>query len=1122
MNILLVSQCSKNALTETRRVIDQFAERCGDRTWQTAITQQGLDTLRKLLKKSARRNTAVACHWIRSKNHTELLWIVGNQRKFNAEGATPTNSTSRNILRADDENSGQFTQVIALLAGIAGLFHDFGKANLLFQRKIDPSIKTPAFEVYRHEWVSLRLFQAFAADKTDQQWLTELSQISVAREQSMLARLQQDGSSVCCQPPFAGLTPLAATVAWLIVSHHRLPVSDPRAQQKPQISEAEFWLERQFTAEWNSTCTNNNWTETERQQNWLFAQGTPFRSKSWQAKAQQLAKRALLSPRLFEAENFLQQRFVSHLARLSLMLADHYYSSLEPTEKWWDPTYLAFANSYREKSRVSGKAKGALKQRLDEHNIGVGHHAYLLARALPTLRQQLPAITRHKGLKKRTENLSFRWQDKAYDAACGARERSVQQGFFGINMASTGKGKTLANCRIMYGLANEKSGCRFSVALGLRTLTLQTGDALKRQLNLLDEDIAVLTGSSAVQQLHSMNQQALLAEQKTSTDRGGSESLADEMAEHLYVNYQGALYDGPLKDWLNSSPKLNQLVSAPVLITTIDHLMPATEGVRGGKQIAPMLRLLTADLVLDEPDDFDTADYPALCRLVNWCGMLGGRVLLSSATLPPVLVAALFDAYRSGREYFNQANVAGRNQLPVCCSWFDEFAVQSADCLNKAELQKQHTAFVQARAKQLSVEPALRKAAFLTLRSTDNSAAACISAMAATIQTGLLQLHATHQNIAPSGQKVSLGLVRMANINPLVAVAKQLMSLQVPANHRIHFCVYHSQYPLAVRSVIEQKLDAALTRHKAETLWQQPEIKQALEKHPEQNHLFVVLATAVAEVGRDHDYDWAIAEPSSMRSLIQLAGRIQRHRQEPPTSENLLILSSNFKALKAARDKNGNLLPAYCNPGFEHEHLRLRSHDLEDILQPAQYQQISALPRISPPPMLPSKVAQQAAENLVWLEHFSMWQRLFIKPGVKEFGHVFWPEDVADTWWQQHLSWCGELQKRTPFRQSTPDEGYCFVCTDDEEILFCRVNDYIWPAEYPEAENISADDWSPSPPNQFWLDLNIHCVYQQLAERLDLSPEQVSYRYGEIRLRLNQHPVQWLYHPMLGVFSALD
>jgi len=49
MNILLVSECNKKALTETRRIIDQFAERKGERTWQTAITLAGLNTLRQIL-----------------------------------------------------------------------------------------------------------------------------------------------------------------------------------------------------------------------------------------------------------------------------------------------------------------------------------------------------------------------------------------------------------------------------------------------------------------------------------------------------------------------------------------------------------------------------------------------------------------------------------------------------------------------------------------------------------------------------------------------------------------------------------------------------------------------------------------------------------------------------------------------------------------------------------------------------------------------------------------------------------------------------------------------------------------------------------------------------------------
>ncbi|MBL8453563.1 MAG: type I-F CRISPR-associated helicase Cas3, partial [Zoogloea sp.] len=138
MNILLISQCTKNALTETRRIIDQFAERRGERTWQTPITQAGLETLRRLLRKTARKNTAVACHWIRGKDHTELLWIVGDASQFNAQGAVPTNTTRRNVLRRDSENDWHSLQRIHLVTSLAAMLHDLGKACQAFQERLLP------------------------------------------------------------------------------------------------------------------------------------------------------------------------------------------------------------------------------------------------------------------------------------------------------------------------------------------------------------------------------------------------------------------------------------------------------------------------------------------------------------------------------------------------------------------------------------------------------------------------------------------------------------------------------------------------------------------------------------------------------------------------------------------------------------------------------------------------------------------------------------------------------------------------------------------------------------------------------------------------------------------------
>ena len=57
MMVTLISQCEKRALARTRRVLDAFADRIGDNTWQTVITQEGLNAVRKLLRKSATKSS---------------------------------------------------------------------------------------------------------------------------------------------------------------------------------------------------------------------------------------------------------------------------------------------------------------------------------------------------------------------------------------------------------------------------------------------------------------------------------------------------------------------------------------------------------------------------------------------------------------------------------------------------------------------------------------------------------------------------------------------------------------------------------------------------------------------------------------------------------------------------------------------------------------------------------------------------------------------------------------------------------------------------------------------------------------------------------------------------------
>lgn len=56
MMVTFVSQCEKNALSKTRRVLDAFANRIGDNTWQTLITEEGLLTVKKMLRQTARQH----------------------------------------------------------------------------------------------------------------------------------------------------------------------------------------------------------------------------------------------------------------------------------------------------------------------------------------------------------------------------------------------------------------------------------------------------------------------------------------------------------------------------------------------------------------------------------------------------------------------------------------------------------------------------------------------------------------------------------------------------------------------------------------------------------------------------------------------------------------------------------------------------------------------------------------------------------------------------------------------------------------------------------------------------------------------------------------------------------
>ena len=974
MNILLISQCQKRALTETRRILDQFGERKGDRTWQTPITQIGLDTLRKMLRKTARKNTAIACHWIRSANLTELLWIIGDAKQFNAEGSVPTNLTERNVLRVSDENDWHSLTLIRMAAEMAALWHDFGKASVLFQNKL--KFNKRIADPYRHEWVSLRLFQAFVGEDCDTAWLARLKNIAVEGD-VWQQRLICDGLGTNSDKPFAKLPPFAHLVGWLVLSHHRLPL--PNLEGVADAALAAIWTE--LDASWAHT---NSDAMANAKDCWSFTGGLPTQSNTWKARVAKLATEIAQNSKSM-ASGSIDNPFIAHLSRLALIASDHQFSSEEGKREYGDASYSIFANT---------RTDGSLKQRLDEHLVGVARYAKIIASTFSTLEGAFPSIAQRKKFKQRSA-VDFAWQNEAFELAQTLVKRSKQQGFFGVNMASTGCGKTLANARIMYGLA-PPSGARFCVALGLRTLTLQTGDAYRERLNLLDDDIAVMIGSSAVRALHEhANQERRDREQPAVP---GSESAEPIVDDGIGVRYDGALASGTLANYLKAkgqdprNAKTLKMLSAPVLVCTVDHLMPASETLRGGHQIGPMLRLLTSDLVLDEPDDFDLEDLPALTRLVYFAGLLGSRVLFSSATLPPALVQGLFVAYLAGRTVF-QANVGAPGRaLNVCCAWFDEFGKAQTDCPNETDFLSAHQRFVEVRLKNLGTKLSeqRRKARIQTLDVDTSLRKSAVEKAFAKVLPPIYQaLHQQHHTLDPGTKnRVSFGLIRMANINAIIAVARILFGVAPPVNTKIHLCVYHSRFPLIVRSGIEARLDQMLKRHDELAVFKDAALRAILDDGAETDHIFLVLASPVAEVGRDHDYDWAIVEPSSMRSIIQIAGRVRRHRPGAVEHANIVLLNQNLRALTDLGK------PAFKWPGFESDKVfgkvgetekryLLRSHELKKLLLPSDIEPLSAAPRIV-------ERTDKPRERLLDLEHARLRSLLVAEQAGEYFVRRFW------------------------------------------------------------------------------------------------------------------------------------
>lgn len=1123
MMVTFVSQCQKKSLNKTRRVLDAFANRIGDNTWQTVITQEGLLAVKKLLRKTASKNTAVSCFWIRSRSRSELVWIVGNRGKFNSEGVVPVNSTKRNVLNYDVENDWHYLPLVKALVGLAALLHDWGKATALFQEKLNPKNKTGfKGDPIRHEWISLLLLNAFiqATDSSsDEEWLTLLS-CGELKEESLKQQVLQSVTQ-----PLSNLPPAAKLVAWLIVSHHRLPLPDKKTWNDYTSESAcsiDVMLSR-ITKEWGY---ENRFDEKEYQKRlsacFSFPKGLISNSKPWLNQVKKWSQRLLAQQdqvKLCIEDG--SYRLLINYARLCLMLGDHSYSSKQADKEWQDATGL-FANTDR--------ATKSLNQKLDEHLVKVAKTAVDIVDLLPAFEQEPPTTQDVNSLKNRSLK-PFDWQDKAVDKILEwqkvvQKQSQLKYGFFTVNMASTGCGKTFANAKVMRALSKDSKSLRFILALGLRTLTLQTGDEYRKRVGLDNSDLAVLIGSRAVMELH---KQSKSDEKEDSFENTGS--LSQEPLLDEEVDYDCTIPEHDLNTVLTCE-RDKQFLYAPVLACTIDHLMAATETKRGGRYILPTLRLMSSDLVIDEIDDFTGDDLIAIGRLIHLAGMLGRKVMISSATIPPYLAEGYFKAYRDGWRLFSKTRSTSGI---IGCAWVDEFSTKvsssSAAETPAAILQyrQEHEQFIEKRVVKLKEQPAKRKANISNCHSiieqhqgqshlqqevVDSKQKAYYGLIA---KSALAKHHHHHMYDEHTQTKVSFGVVRVANIKPCVDLTKYLLEASWPESTEVRVMAYHSQQALLLRSLQERHLDKVLKRNEEQgdlpAALNEPVIRQHLKaiksRSPDvKNVLFILVATPVEEVGRDHDFDWAVIEPSSYRSIVQLAGRVRRHRRGAVDEPNITIMQYNWKGIRDHHDDDARV---FNRPGFD-DFMPLVSKDLEQLIDVKSItQRLDAIPRIQHSPQITAKYLRDLnqATSLVELEHVATWHWL---ASYKQTA-----PDTLQGWLSQHWFLTALPQALAPFRKSEPSLKVFLVF--DEELKtsrFCEKNEQGYPINREQVLNIQRVELSEQAQRRLWLirDFNQSCM--DLGDEQQRSQRSVSLRYGELSFRHDEKN-QYGYNDQLGL-----
>ncbi len=887
--VIAVCRSSKKSRGRTARILDRYFWRIGDRTWRGKATNACLDRVARELRHSAKRNTAVTIHEIRSAHESRIPLIrIGSRSAFSEDGLVPVASHPAAVRRGAE---GPPAEIIGgAVVRIAALFHDLGKATRLFQGKLRRSLKAakPEADAVRHELHSAAVWDKLFGTTPDDKLADALAQLTPKCIDKACEQVTRQLGNIHNQPKgeigfgFIGQkSTLSHLVGMLILTHHRLPEGDS--------SHVGFLAGRHVNQGAKFVCRKDL----------QIAEGVPFWHEPWwltrlRRDAQKLDPGALPA----SADISL---------RASLMFADHIGSALKRS---LDDIPDHLANTMEEtpggKKRVPADDLSTHVRRVYTHVRGTFDLLHRYRYRFPGLDEgQIPVEVLYP---LPSGSPQFLWQAEAAQVARAMCERN-EGGFFACLMAGTGTGKTRGAPTILANAAMgdtrpERRYLRMGLGLGLRVLAKQSAEEYVADLGFRNEDVSVLIGQPP------LDFDPCGRNEQKHDNRMGSESLI-KLPDWLHVEH--ATGDVPREgdsgeaDWLrslsidtdNSLPAFcdlilrhagkraavgRRLLAPPIMVGTIDHLMGVASPVNS-RFLIQSLRLLTSDLILDEIDQFDGEDIAAIGRLVFQAGASGRRVIIMSATLTPDIAEALHTAYERGWTEFARTQGLSAHVNLLCTSDAPKSCFTNEDGRGLSQVISECQGVT---LDGIRSTPAARRGEILP---------PCCNwqELVRQIDAGCTRMHGL--NAAEiEGVRVSAGMVRMTRIAHTAALAAQLPSgRRDDGRLRVVLCL-HSQFPRLHRAWIEDRLKRALTRKGDDPdmglrslCYKERLFERAVETGAHEIEI-VVVTSPVIETGNDLDFDYAILDPNSTRAIIQAAGRVRRHRAAKGNHPNVLIL----------------------------------------------------------------------------------------------------------------------------------------------------------------------------------------------------------------------------------------